>query len=83
MLVKVSVNLSFRLDADLTDWTYWSTSIRQCVASNPHTSPEVLTQLSEDSNRQVRQSVIGNPSTPPRISAQLEALEAAYQVTES
>ena len=57
--------------------------VRQSVASNPHTPPETLTKLSTDIDGWVRHGVAGNPSTPPETLVQLDALEAAYQVTES
>jgi len=35
------------------------------MAENPHTSPEVLSNLAQDKYRRVRRGVAGNPSTSP------------------
>jgi len=58
-------------------------SIRYFVAVNPSTPPETLTKLSDDSDYIVRRNVASNPNTPSETLIQLDALEAAFMVTNS
>jgi len=50
---------------------------------NHSTPSETLTKLSGDTDVWVRRSVSLNPNTSPETLVQLDALEAAYLVTNS
>jgi hypothetical protein len=45
--------------------------VREAVARNRSTPPEVLVKLSEDENEYVRRAVARNPSTPPEVLVKL------------
>jgi len=61
--------------------TNWG--VRWEVANNHNTSPETLAKLASEMDGWIRRRVASNPNTPHETLTQLDALEAAYLVTDS
>ena len=66
---NTSLEILIKLASNTDEW------VRQNVARNQNTPLETLTRLSDD--------IADNPSTSPETLSQLDALEAAYLVTNS